>query len=40
MPSCTPMTILFCFEKDVTKMVSCCIVFNLTTKPMPNFLDW
>ena len=26
------MTILFCFEKNITKMFSCCIVCNLTTK--------
>ena len=28
--------------KKVTKMVSCCIVFNLITKPIPTFWvnDW
>ena len=24
-------------RKKVTKMVSCCIIWNLTTKPMPTF---
>ena len=31
------MTMLFYFEKKVTKVVSCCIVCNLTTKPKQNF---
>ena len=38
MPGFTPMTVFFLFEKMSLKwLASCCIVCNLTTKPMSTF---